>query len=661
MLEAVNSTFRTALENFGGNARANLTGVTMTSPIITASDNAEVYIYRWINVKVEDANNYPIEGANVNLSYMTPNYLQIDLYQDIITDANGEALFSTLSDIINSTVYPDSARVSNYRLTSSFLTFSSILGLALPYYPAMDTNDVFLEETIVMDQVRPDLDPPLYVSNHAPNRNEPVMIYAEVSNTGNSTAYAVLVQFKDNGVTFDETYITELLPAQMVNLSVGRVWALASDIGLHNITVTVDPNNTTKELNEFNNDNYTIIEVIGRPDLAISGGINIANEVIVDSDVPVTVSVSNTGTIDASDVEVRFYDAEVNGTLIGNYTFTSIAVGQTLSTPPIYWIPTVAGEYTIYVIIDENNTIAETDETNNDDNATVTVSLPADLVISGDINVANEVIVNTDVLLSVNVYNAGTIDASDVEVRFYDAEVNGTLIGDYTFTSIAVGQTLSTPPIYWTPSVAGVYTMYAIVDENNTIAEFDETNNDVNATVTVSLPANLMITSLEFLVDGVDVSQVANRTMVTLRVVVNNTGGTYAPSVVVRFEEGTNLIDNYVINNIPINGSATAEITWFASADELNGINSVTRSITVSATSGFYNSLDYTEYITITDPRADLTATSADANITTPDNLIESSPIEVNVTVYNQGDDAASNFTIEIFYEIGRASCRERV
>ncbi len=649
-LEVVNSTLRTSLEDLSGNTRANLTGVVMTSPIIAPLDNAEVYIYRWINVAVLDANYYPIPNANVNLSYVVPNYLQSGLYQDKTTDANGEVLFSTLSDIINSTVYPDSASVSNYRLTSSFLTFSTELGIGLPYYPAMTIDDAYIEETIIMDQVRPDMDPPLYVSNYAPNRNEPVMIYTEVSNTGDVIAHNVLVQFADNGIVFDNTYITELLPAQTVNISVGRVWSLASDIGQHNITVTVDPDNTTKELDETNNHNWTIVNVVGRPDLAISGGINMESEVTVDVDVPIAVSVSNTGTIDANNVEVRFYDAEMNGTLIGNYTFATIAVGEILSTPSIYWTPTAAGEYTIYVIIDEANTIAEIDETNNDANTTVTATLPADLRISGDINVANEVIVNTDVLLTVWVNNAGTIDVSNVVVSFYDAEVNGTLIGNYTFASIAVGETLPTTSVYWTPTSTGIFTIYAVIDENNTIAEFDETNNDANATVTVNLPANLIISSLEFLVDDIDVSQVANRTMVTLRVVVENTGGTDAITVYVDFEEGAQYLGTERINYIASGGNDTAEITWFASADELNGANPVTRSITVSARSGTYYSPDHSESIIITDSRPDLTATSTDANVTT-DPLIESSPFEVNVTIHNDGADAASNFTVEIFYD----------
>ena len=95
-----------------------------------------------------------------------------------------------------------------------------------------------------------------------------------------------------------------------------------------------------------------------------------------------------------SNIVVRFYqgDPQQGGTLIGESSIPFLAArdpGQ--NTIPIAWTPPPVGEITLYAVIDPDNRIAETEETNNTLSRTVTVRTPqgdtaAPLVESFSIN-----------------------------------------------------------------------------------------------------------------------------------------------------------------------------------------------------------------------------------------------------------------------------------
>ncbi|MCK4757577.1 MAG: hypothetical protein KAS67_03920 [Thermoplasmata archaeon] len=547
-LEVINSTFRRVLDTFRGTSIANLTAIIMTVPQLSISDSAEIYIYRWIEALVEDVNHYPLEGVTVDLNYTTLNYLQPILQQTKITDADGKVLFRTLSDIITIDVYPNAQPISNYKLIATFNpTIADTLGVGLPSYNDMAYDDNYIDVTITMDAVRPDLDPPVYVSDDEPGRGEKIWINTTVTNNGISPADGIWVEFRDNGVAIANVLIPVPLGVnENYNISINHTWMEISDIGNHNITVEVDPDDKVKELNESDNLGWIDVTVIGRPDLAIH----------------------TSADIDMSDMP---------------------------------WV------------------------------------------------------VNYTIDLTVTVYNEGDMAADDVTVHVYDAEVNGTLIDNYTIPTIIAGSSVTTPIIEWEPELAGSYLLYVEIDQNGTIDEIHEDNNVQNRSVTIREYADLYINQLEFIHGGSSVTEVENRTTVTLRAQVFNSGGTPASGVIVSFYDGFNLIGYDTLPTINAGGGyAVAEITWFATAD-LNG-NSQDRNIRVSAATGIYENInglsnELTETLTITDPRADLTMVNNDVNIT-EENVIGYTPFDVNVTVRNNGDYTATNFTIDIYYDL---------
>ncbi len=67
------------------------------------------------------------------------------------------------------------------------------------------------------------------------------------------------------------------------------------------------------------------------------------------------------------DVPVRFYlgAPSAQGQLLGVTSLESLVPDHQMSTPGITWTPTEPGNYTLYAVIDPDNQIPETDETNN--------------------------------------------------------------------------------------------------------------------------------------------------------------------------------------------------------------------------------------------------------------------------------------------------------
>lgn len=76
---------------------------------------------------------------------------------------------------------------------------------------------------------------------------------------------------------------------------------------------------------------------------------------------------------------------------------------------------------------------------------------------------------------------------ANVKVSFYlgNPQANATLLGNGTISLVAPRQSATTSTVSWTPENPGEYTIYAMIDPENTISESDETNNMISRTVTI--------------------------------------------------------------------------------------------------------------------------------------------------------------------------------
>jgi len=86
--------------------------------------------------------------------------------------------------------------------------------------------------------------------------------------------------------------------------------------------------------------------------------------------------------------------------------------------------------------------------------------------------------------IDVLVRNIGEAAAGQFNVEL---AADGTFVGSVQVNGLAAGSS-TTVTFTWTPQVAGDYTLRAIADPENAVAEENEANNEATALVTVAAP-----------------------------------------------------------------------------------------------------------------------------------------------------------------------------
>lgn len=339
-----------------------------------------------------------------------------------------------------------------------------------------------------------------------PTTGEIVLITATIHNQGESPVTNVIVQFfngdPDNGGTQigSDLTIYSLPSGVTADVPIG----VSFSTGVYDIYVRIDPTNTIAESDETNNKTFntiTVTEAMGTPaDLTLSSAditFSPSSPTAVDP-ITITAIVRNIGGTLASNVVVRVYDG---ATQLGpDFTFSSIGTGgqgtvQLISTLTV-------GNHEIYVKVDPDNLISESNENNNQGSIPITVSSPptvlADLTISSsDVTFSNPSPTESDAItITAIIQNIGGSDAIQVVVQCYDGnpQAGGTKIKeDITLPAIATGSTETAN--FTTSLVTGSHDIYVRIDPYNTVSELDETNNQAFNSIVV-LPAPVALTDL---------------------------------------------------------------------------------------------------------------------------------------------------------------------
>ena len=452
-LTATNVTFQSNVANFGGQATAVLTSVSI--PSIVLQDQARAWSYRWLTVSVMDG----------TLVHGIPNaYVEVDRsvgakYATAKTGAEGTATIKLLSDTISSTGAP---HFDNYRVNATYWfnghayqSSGGILGVYTQVAPdPLINNGTQIVRSDIVTSVNvlgalPELDPPFWASTYTPARGVNVNLTANITNIGVVTAYNVLVRFKDlttDSIIADST-IQSIAPGARSNITVS--WAATYPVGAHTLNVTVDPFMAIPQISRADNWNQTTISVEGVPDLSI-----FTNEIVVNPATPVTNStvsiradITNSGDNMDQSVVISFYDTfQGVKALIGNFTLPAIRSGQTgvaLAT----WQHMLPGDHNITVVIDEKNLLLESSKDNNLASLMVDVLGYPDLVATSlqfklSDSLVTQVFIGDSVDLTATVMNTGESVATDFMVRFWLGSTStGTKIGDVVVPSIASGAT----------------------------------------------------------------------------------------------------------------------------------------------------------------------------------------------------------------------------
>ena len=168
------------------------------------------------------------------------------------------------------------------------------------------------------------------------------------------------------------------------------------------------------------------------------------------------------------------------------------------TTVPFTWTPDNTGNYTIIAEVDPDNTVNESNESDNYYTKTITVLPKPNLVIK-DITTTTPIYNNTLTEINITIANNGAADVNTTfPVKIIITNASGNAV--YTNTTDVSGLNASdstTLTFNWTPTNTGEYTITAFVDSNNTVDELNENDNYYTKTITVLLAKpNLVIKNI---------------------------------------------------------------------------------------------------------------------------------------------------------------------
>ncbi|HWR58661.1 MAG TPA: CARDB domain-containing protein, partial [Thermodesulfovibrionales bacterium] len=337
----------------------------------------------------------------------------------------------------------------------------------------------------------------------------------------------------------------------------------------HLFRIVVDPDNLVREPNKSNNTAAKILFPQATYDFEIlpSDISATPNPVDLLQDVTITSKVTNKGTMNAYNVQVKYYiDDPQNPFHIATETI-DIPAGSTITNQTIWRANKDGVNLPVTVLVDPFDNFTETSEDNNKAVAYLTVNgstLP-NLSVSyeGIVIMPSPAAEGGNATISVSVRNEGISAASDVKVDFYRGTpgVGGVLIGSRTLPVIEAGDRMPVSVDWTNISESGQKVIYVKVDPENLINEMREDDNDAFSELKVlSLPdfaisTNSIVFSPPAPKDGDTVS---------IMVMVKNLGEQAAANIPVKaFEAGT-MIGAQTVPSIAGNSQATASFIYDA-------------------------------------------------------------------------------------------------
>ncbi len=572
---AQDTDFGQSWSSFGGHATAYVTNISIGS--LDPEDSATIYHYRWVKVVVLDGTGERLMGADVTIRRPVNGS-----NQNGVSGADGSLSFRVLTDVRTAGMSIYEGFVGSYFANASYTygghTYYGLytMNVGIIGYSEPVTRTSMAPVIIAVAGALPDLDPPLDLSTTTPYHNQVVTVSTEITNIGVVGARDVEVYFNDTGVTFYHTTVDYIAPGETVTVS--TTWT-ASTLGLRTISVAVDPFNRISEFDNSNNGNSTQVTVHGIPDLYVAAGDVVVNPAspVRGQTTTIEATVHNSGDVSASAVRVSFYATQPSGgvrTLLADAIINSIDVGD-YGEASISWTPSIAGAYTLEVVIDRLGTITEISETNNTYSYQQHVLNYADLRVSYiNFDPASPVNVGDDVSIEAAIKNVGDITASNVRVYFYIGSSSGTLVDSKTISTIAAGQTIMVTG-QWTSNITsglGSVTVPVTVvvnpDEAGRTTEVDYDNNQASVDLVVNdQRADITFNDdLEVTLGDIDVDHASQGETVYVNVTARNIGNTAASAVEFNFyvlnETGNPTLFATVIKDVGVGKQVLVNTTW---------------------------------------------------------------------------------------------------
>ncbi|MEN8265108.1 MAG: CARDB domain-containing protein [Nitrospirota bacterium] len=490
----------------------------------------------------------------------------------LLSQQNTDGGFGNSDSTAQSTAMALNALLMSGQIQAETLN-STVNYLQLNQLPNGSWNDNAYETAVVVKTLatmKPNLSikaANISVSDSTPKTGEIMTISAEVKNIGKENAFDVPVRILAESPANE---IIELAAETIASLEIGTTSTINADFdmtgrqGDYTIIVRVDEGNGIEELSEEDNEALKQVSIMPVPDLVISNGdiVFSANSVNIGDDVTVSASITNRGNNRAEGFDVAFYyDMVSPETYIGQVYINNLEIDETTSRN-IEWKTSILGTaVNIYAVIDPQNALGEVVRENNqafNSIEVVAVTEPNLKALHTDISfnppVADQ---GGSVEISAIVRNEGFSQADSVDVAFYngDPESGGVLLGNAFIANISQGEASSVSYNWTNIHDSGERMIYLKVDPSNTVAEFNEEDNDTFAALQIRSMPDLVISSNSIVLSP---SVPKDGDMVQINVTLLNTGEQSASNVTVRALEGSTVIGTQSIDLISGNSQAAA-------------------------------------------------------------------------------------------------------
>lgn len=314
--------------------------------------------------------------------------------------------------------------------------------------------------------------------------------------------------------------------------------------GPHTVDAIADSNDEVTEIDEANNSRHVNLPP---PDLTIEIITRSPEEASIGDTVRYTVTVRNRGDGLSEDTLITCY---IDGEPLETKALPGIAAGQSAEV----WFEWVSqsGGHDIRVVVDPEDVITETDETNNDTTTNFSTLTP-DLIIEDFTWLMENPLINDEVIFTVVIKNQGADISYPSRLRYViDGDIN-----DYEqVPAVASGEAFTLT--FMKSLEAGSHSVLGTIDAADDVEEIDETNNEFTLNFTNIVP-DLTVKSITLSPAGA-----APGDRVTVTIKVENRGRKKVLNTRVTLSVDGSWLDSAEIEEIDVGAIVSCDLSWMA-------------------------------------------------------------------------------------------------
>jgi uncharacterized repeat protein (TIGR01451 family) len=373
-----------------------------------------------------------------------------------------------------------------------------------------------------------------------PSKGDSIVFSVTIKNQGNSKSRSTRINLYIDGNSRGYRDINSIDPANTTTTTYN--WIAQS--GQHNIKAVIDDTNQVKEGNETNNE-YTFTFSTLPPDLIVKNITWSPENPSKNDEVTFTANITNQGTGRSDACQLAYYIDGSFKSLLGveameantsdNITFTWMALSDL---------------HEIKVIVDFNNTVMESDETNNEKTAGFLAVRP-DLFVQDITWLPLDAGVGDTVTFTATIKNKGAGRSEPFRVNCY---VSGYYAG-FVDILLLEADAKTTATFQWT-ATNGTHTVSVVADYNFQIIESDEFNNETTKSIPI-IPPDIYIPSITWSPENPAIGDI-----VTFTTNMTNQGGGTAANFYVAYYLDNELLSFEFVSRIESGDNVSTTYTW---------------------------------------------------------------------------------------------------